>query len=99
MTILRTERLTLRRAEATDLADLHQVMRHPDAMRYWSTPPHPDMATTRAWLDRLLAMDTAASVEFVVVLDGTVIGTAGGGYPARDRLYPAPRPLGQGPGV
>jgi [ribosomal protein S5]-alanine N-acetyltransferase len=74
-----TERLLLRRAVLSDLADLHDVMRHPQAMRYWSTPPHPDLATTSAWLARLLARDPAASVEFVVVLEGRVIGTAGGG--------------------
>lgn len=61
-----TARLTLRRARADDLADLHQVMRRPEAMEYWSTPPHPDLATTARWLDRLLAVDLAGSVEFVV---------------------------------
>ncbi len=77
--MIRTERLTLRRAVVGDLANLHEVMRHPLAMRYWSTPPHPDLATTSAWLARLLAQDPATSVEFAVVLDGRVIGTAGGG--------------------
>ena len=74
-----TARLTLRRARADDLADLHQVMRRPEAMEYWSTPPHPDLAATARWLDRLLAVDLAGSVEFVVEYQGVVIGTAGGG--------------------
>ena len=77
--MIQTERLTLRRAHKDDLADLHQVLRDPRAMAYWSTPPHPDMATTALWLDRLLAVDLAGSVEFVVVYQGVVIGTAGGG--------------------
>jgi [ribosomal protein S5]-alanine N-acetyltransferase len=77
--MIRTERLILRRAQADDLADLHDVMRRPEAMAYWSTPPHPDMATTQVWLDRKLAEDPGASVEFVVEYQDRAIGTAGGG--------------------
>jgi [ribosomal protein S5]-alanine N-acetyltransferase len=77
--MIRTARLTLRRARRDDLTYLHAVMRHPAAMRYWSTPPHPDLATTERWLDRLLAVDPAGSVEFVVEYQGNAIGTAGGG--------------------
>ena len=77
--MIRTARLTLRRAEPRDLADLHEVMRQPAAMRYWSTLPHPDLATTGRWLERKLAEDSAGSVEFVVEHQGRVIGTAGGG--------------------
>lgn len=79
MTTLRTARLVLRRAQESDLADLHRVLSDPAAMRYWSTLPHADLATTKAWLERLLAVDPAGSVEFVVVHEGRVIGTAGGG--------------------
>jgi RimJ/RimL family protein N-acetyltransferase len=77
--MIRTERLLLRRVRPSDLADLHQVMRDPRAMAYWSTPPHPDMATTEAWLARKLAEDMATSVEFVIEYQGRAIGTAGGG--------------------
>ena len=77
--MIRTARLTLRRAEPRDLADLNEVMRQPAAMRYWSTLPHPDLATTASWLERKLAEDGAGSVEFVVEFQGRVIGTAGGG--------------------
>ncbi len=77
--MIRTDRLTLRRARAGDLADLHDVMRRPEAMAYWSTPPHPDMATTKLWLDRKLADDPSQSVEFVMEYQGRAIGTAGGG--------------------
>lgn len=77
--MIHTERLTLRRAGARDLADLHQVMCNPTAMAYWSTPPHPDLDTTATWLDRKLAEDPAGSVEFVVEFQGRAIGTAGGG--------------------
>lgn len=77
--MIRTDRLTLRRALPGDLADLHEVMRHPEAMTYWSTPPHPDLATTKRWLDRKLAEDQSASVEFVAEYQGRAIGTVGGG--------------------
>jgi len=77
--MIRTERLVLRRAEERDFADLHAIMRDPQVMRYWSTPPHPDMATTRPWMDRLLALDPAGSVEFVVEYESRVIGKVGGG--------------------
>lgn len=77
--MIRTARLLLRRAEAGDVMDLHEILRDPQVMRYWSTPPHPDLATTQTWMARLLALDPATSVELVVELDGRVIGTAGGG--------------------
>lgn len=77
--MIRTERLTLRRARAGDLADLHDVMRRAEVMAYWSTPPHPDLATTKLWLDRKLAEDPGQSVEFVIEYQGRAIGTAGGG--------------------
>ena len=77
--MITTGRLILRRARAGDLADLHVVLSDAQAMRYWSTPPHSDLAATAVWLDRLLAVDPAGSVEFVVEHQGRVIGTAGGG--------------------
>lgn len=67
--MIRTERLVLRRVREDDLADLHEVMRHPKAMAYWSTVPHPDLATTARWLDHLLVVDPAGSVEFIVERD------------------------------
>ena len=77
--MIRTERLNLRRAEGRDLVALHEILRDPEAMRYWSTPPHPDLATTQEWMDRLLAIDPAGSVEFLVEYQGLVIGKVGGG--------------------
>jgi [ribosomal protein S5]-alanine N-acetyltransferase len=40
---LRTDRLLLRRAVATDVDAMHRIMSNPIAMRYWSTPPHVDV--------------------------------------------------------
>ncbi len=74
---LRTPRLVLRRARAADLADLHRVMRQPQAMRYWSTPEHDSIEETRFWLQSMLDADPAASDDYVIERDGRVIGKAG----------------------
>ena len=50
-----------------------------EAMVYWFTPPHPDLATTETWLAQTVARDPAVSVEFAVEYRGRVIGKAGGG--------------------
>lgn len=74
MVELVTPRLKLRRARPDDLADLHAVLSHPAAMRYWSTPPHASLDQTRAWLADMIASD---GEDFVVERDGRVIGKAG----------------------
>jgi ribosomal-protein-alanine N-acetyltransferase len=74
---IRTERLLLRRARPDDLHGLNAVFRDPQAMRYWSSTPHPDLATTTEWLDGMLTLDPAESDDFIVELDGQVIGKAG----------------------
>lgn len=76
MTELRTRRLLLRRARAEDLDDLHAALSSPAAMRYWSTPEHETVEETRVWLDRMLR-PTQPSDDFVITLEGRVIGKAG----------------------
>lgn len=77
MTELVTARLRLRRARTDDLAPLHAILSDPRAMRYWSTAPHADLATTRAWLGGMIAAPPALSEDFVVEFEGRVIGKAG----------------------
>ena len=72
---IRTARLRLRKAEPGDLAAMHAIMSDPQAMRYWSTPPHPDLETTRAWLDSMI--EAQSSCDFIVELDGRCIGKIG----------------------
>ena len=76
--MLHTARLRLRRAVMADAPALHQVMRAPAAMRYWSTPPHADLDVTMGWLARSLARDPAHSADYVIVLGDQVIGKVGG---------------------
>ena len=77
MVEIRTERLLLRRARWADLDDMHAVLAEEAASTYWSHGPHRDVEETRAWLGAMIAADPAKSDDFVVVLDGRVIGKMG----------------------
>ncbi|MEL6960249.1 MAG: GNAT family N-acetyltransferase [Pseudomonadota bacterium] len=74
--MLTTDRLILRQARAADAADIHAFMSDPRAMAYWSTPPHPDLATTAAQVERM-ASAPAPTLYFVWEKDSTVIGMGG----------------------
>jgi RimJ/RimL family protein N-acetyltransferase len=77
MTILRTERLLLRRARIDDVAAFHAILGDARAMRYWSTPPHRTLDETREWVASMAEDDPAVREDFVVELDGRVIGKTG----------------------
>lgn len=77
MTRIVTERLVLRRARPGDLMALHAILSDARAMRYWSTPPHSDLETTREWLDNMIDAPPGISDDFVVERDGAVIGKMG----------------------
>ena len=74
---IRTDRLRLRRARESDLDALHAVFIQPAAMRYWSTPPHADLAQTQAWLASMIEAEDAGGDDFVVEFEGRVVGKAG----------------------
>ena len=74
---VRTERLILRRARTDDLTALHRIMSDPQAMRYWSTPPHAGIDQTSRWLASMIDVDPALSDDFIVTLDGGTIGKLG----------------------
>jgi len=73
---LHTSRLILRSARADDLEALHAVLSDPRATLWWSTPPHETLEQTQAWLDGMIA-NGPDHPDFVVELDGRVIGKAG----------------------
>lgn len=75
--MLRTRRLILREARQGDLDDLFAIYSDPRAMRYWSTPPHPDASVTQGNLDRLIAASVDRLVYFVFEMQGRVIGVGG----------------------
>ena len=77
MSEIRTARLVLRRARADDLDAIHAVMRDARAMRFWSTPPHASLEESRDWLNSMIEAPADASDDYLVELDGRVIGKAG----------------------
>jgi RimJ/RimL family protein N-acetyltransferase len=74
---LRTGRLVLRRARPDDLDALHAILSDAEAMRYWSTPPHADLETTRDWLDSMINAPPDASDDFILEREGRLIGKLG----------------------
>ena len=73
---LTTERLVLRRARIEDVGPMHRIMSEPTAMRYWSTLPHESVKTTADWV-RSMIDPPHESDDFIVTLDGEVIGKMG----------------------
>jgi len=72
-----TPRLKLRLARMDDLEPIHAVLSNHDAMRWWSTLPHTEIAQTRAWLEGMIQNAKAGAADFVVEHAGQVIGKAG----------------------
>lgn len=77
MATIRTRRLLLRPAAAADLEPMHAILSDPDAMAYWSTPPHATREQTREWLRTMIDTAPDAGEDFIVERDGRVIGKAG----------------------
>jgi ribosomal-protein-alanine N-acetyltransferase len=73
---IRTPRLILRSARPDDLEAMHAVLSDPRATVWWSTPPHETLDQTRDWLNAMIA-NGPDHPDFVVELDGRVIGKAG----------------------
>ena len=74
---IRTERLVLRRARHADTPAMHRIMSNPVAMRYWSTPPHRTPADTERWMASMIGADPETSDDFIVTLEGRLIGKLG----------------------
>lgn len=74
---IHTERLLLRRAKMEDATAMHSIMSDPEAMRYWSTLPHASLAETERWIALMIEVDPANSDDFIVTLDGRLIGKLG----------------------
>jgi RimJ/RimL family protein N-acetyltransferase len=73
--MIQTERLTLRPARTTDLADVHAMLSDPRAMRYWSRPEHDTIAESRDWLAAMIAATEAD--DYLIEHQGRIIGKAG----------------------
>lgn len=75
MTRLKTDRLTLRPARADDLEAMHTILSHPEAMQWWSTPPHQSRGQSEAWLNGMI--EAKNPLDLIVERDGRCIGKAG----------------------
>ena len=73
----RTERLLLRRATMADAPAMFRIMSDAQAMRYWSSLPHRELAQTEAWMQSMVDADPAISDDFIVTVDGKLIGKLG----------------------
>ena len=74
--MIRTPRLTLRRATWDDLEAVHRLFSNPAIMRYWSRPEHETLEETRRWM-RDLVEPGPDSLDYLIERNGTVIGKAG----------------------
>jgi ribosomal-protein-alanine N-acetyltransferase len=74
---IRTARLVLRRARADDVDAMHAILSDPRAMRYWSTVPHTERGQTEKWMADMLTLDGATGDDFIVEMDGRLVGKLG----------------------
>ena len=77
MTTIQTYRLLLRPARQDDLGPLFSIFSKPEAMRYWSTLPHANLARTAILLKAIMKLPPNEGQKFIVELDGQVIGKSG----------------------
>jgi RimJ/RimL family protein N-acetyltransferase len=56
---------------------MHAILSDRQAMAYWSSPPHDCIDQTRDWLASMIAIQPSEGEDFIVELDGQLIGKAG----------------------
>ncbi len=56
---------------------MHRIMSDPRAMRFWSNPPHEKLDETERWIASMVESDPSKSDDFIVTLDGQLIGKFG----------------------
>lgn len=96
---IETPRLVLRRARETDRDALHALFTDLRVMRYWSRPPHTDMAETEMWLADMIGAPAAESDDFVIEHAGAAVGKAGAWRLPEVGFLLAPHLWGQGLGT
>ena len=74
---IRTGRLVMRRFRMADVEPMHRLLSDPGATRYWSTPPHESVEQSEAWVRSEVESPPELIDDFVVTLDGAVIGKLG----------------------
>lgn len=69
--------MLLRRARTGDAPAMHAILSDPLAMRFWSTLPHERMEQTEQWLAGMIAAPADIADDFILEVDGAVIGKLG----------------------
>jgi RimJ/RimL family protein N-acetyltransferase len=77
MVEIRTRRLLLRPAKSADLSAIHAILSDPRATAYWSTLPHDSLEQSREWLADMMRIPPETGEDFIVQLEGRVIGKVG----------------------
>jgi RimJ/RimL family protein N-acetyltransferase len=72
-----TERLLLRRFSYDDVPAMHRLLSDPATTRYWSTPPHETRKQTEDWVASAVEAPPEEVDDFVVTLEGALIGKLG----------------------
>jgi [ribosomal protein S5]-alanine N-acetyltransferase len=92
--VLETERLRLRPLKPADAEELHAVFSDPEVMRYWSEPPHRDVARTEEMIGSIRAAFESREVfqwGIERTADGRLLGTvtliAAGSQPRAELGY------------
>ena len=94
---IETERLLLRRFRPEDAIAFHVILSEPQAMAYWSTPPHREFAETENWVrSTIVAVEAGEADDFVAIHEGTIIGKAGLWHGNEIGMIFAPGSWGQG---
>jgi len=94
---IETERLLLRRFRPEDAIAFHAILGEPQAMMYWSTPPHREFAATEKWVRSTIeAVEAGEADDFVALYRGTIIGKAGLWHGNEIGMIFAPGSWGQG---
>lgn len=75
--MIKTKRLILREPRPSDIDAMFAAYSDPEAMRYWSTPPHATADVTQKILDGRIAHWAEAPVNFQIEMGGDYIGNAG----------------------
>jgi [ribosomal protein S5]-alanine N-acetyltransferase len=75
--MIKTKRLLLRGARLDDATEMHKILSNPEAMLYWSTPPHSELAQTQAWIADMVAATANGREDFIIEVDGRLAGKVG----------------------
>ncbi len=75
--LITTDRIRLRRPLMSDAFDIHAFFSDADAMTYWSSGPHANLAETEAWLRPIVDDPAGAAYDLFIEHQDRIIGKLG----------------------